>query len=111
MDLPADINVSFSSLDRYNVVHARATVDPAEINGVGGWASPQIWIPFRIHVSHGALKAHEGFEFIALSGQLSADGKPVARSNVAPLSFTIQHRFKELKNQHYYLNRRRYHGR
>lgn len=95
------MNISFSSLDQYNVVDA--TVDPAEINGVGGYAAPQIWIPFRIHVSHGALKAHQGFEFITLSGQLSANSNPIARAMPVSLSFTIQPRFKELKNQYHCL--------
>jgi hypothetical protein len=83
----------------YNVVDA--VVDPAEINGVGGYAAPQIWLPLRIHVSHRALKPHEGYEFIAVSGQLLADGKPFGRSLPVPMGFTIQPRFSELKNQYH----------
>jgi hypothetical protein len=95
------MHVSFSSLGMYNVVEA--DINPDEINGVGGYSSPQIWLPIRIHVSHRAIKSHEGFEFISLAGQIHLEGRPFARSSPVPVGFTIQPRFSELKSQYHCL--------
>ncbi len=81
----------------YNVVEAEIVV--AEINGVGGYPAPQLWVPIRISVSHGAMKPHDGYEFIALGGRLSAAGNPLSRAIPCAVGFTIQPRFSELKNQ------------
>ncbi len=95
------MNVSFSSLGQYNVVDV--DIDVNEINGVGGVAAPQVWLPMRLNVSHGALAAHDGFEFIALSGRLFLDGHYFVRSLPTPVGFTIQPGFPTLKNQLHYL--------
>lgn len=95
------MEASFSSLGMYNVVQADIKI--AEINGVGGSASPQLWLPLVIHVSHGAIKPHEGFEFIAMEGELRLNGLPFVRSSRTPVGFVLQPRFSTLKNQRHTL--------
>ena len=85
----------------YSVAEAEIVV--AEINGAGGYAAPQVWVPLRISVSHGAMKPHDGYEFIAVSGRLMVGEQLVARALPNPVGFTIHPRFNELKNQHHYL--------
>lgn len=95
------MQASFSSLGMYSVAEAEIVV--AEINGAGGYAAPQLWVPLRISVSHGAMKPHDGYEFIAVSGRLLTGGQLVARASPNPVGFTIQPRFNELKNQLHHL--------
>lgn len=95
------MQASFSSLGMYSVAEAEIVV--AEINGAGGYAAPQVWVPLRISVSHGAMKLHDGYEFIAVSGRLMVGGQLVARALPNPVGFTIHPRFNELKNQHHHL--------
>jgi hypothetical protein len=95
------MNISFSSLGQYNVIDADVEVN--EINGVGGAAAPQVWLPLRLNVSHGVLGAHDGYEFIQLVGRLFLDGIHFARALPVPISFLIQPGFATLKNQLLYL--------
>lgn len=95
------MEASFSSLGMYSV--AQADIKVTEINGAGGSASPQLWLPVTIHVSHGAMKPHEGFEFIAMDGELRLNGLPFVRSSRRPVGFVLQPRFNTLKNQLYTL--------
>lgn len=95
------MRASFSSLGMYSV--AEAEIIENEINGVGGHAAPQIWLPLRIHVSHGAMGPEDGYEFISLSGQLVVDGVTFSNALPAPINTTIQPQFREIRGALHYL--------
>ena len=89
------MHVSFSSLGMYSVVDADIGV--TEINGVGGYFAPQLWLPVRVNVHHGVMRPTDGFDFVALNGRFSVGGEPFARAMPSLIGFTLQRQFN--KNQ------------
>lgn len=87
------MHVTFSSLGMYSVVDADIGV--AEINGVGGHAAPQLWIPVRVNIHHGVMQPHDGYEFVAIGGKLSVAGEPFSRAIPSPIGVRIQPNFNK----------------
>lgn len=72
------MRVSFSSFQNYSI--AEAEIIGTEMIGVGGIIAPQLWLPLRITLSHGAMKPGDGLDVVSLTGKLFANNGPLSNS-------------------------------
>jgi hypothetical protein len=63
----------FSSLGQHSTATAR--IPEAEVLGSGGISTPQLGIPLRLDVRHGAMRPADGLELVFLTAKLlTVDG-------------------------------------